>query len=839
MVYGVALFFALFNNLAIFIVLVAVYGLLVGRYGVAGTFRRQSVVGLVFGLFAVGCMYARIPVYEGVIVDQRNAIVALSGAFGGPLAAGVSALLAASYRVYLGGAGALAGAVGICLAAVAGIGLHRFGGRMDSPRRAAAGALITTIAILPGFLWVGDLRTGWALLQAMALPYGTAIFLGIFLVGLLLAHEEHRRKASETLRESEENYRQLFDAESDALFLIDNENGRILQANLAASDLYGYPHDELLAIRNSDLSGEPEDTARVTKNTAVVFDQVVTIPLRWHRKKDGTVFPVEISGRFFTHHGRSVHIAAVRDITERKRVEEALRESQARLSLALSSAHMGVWHWDIQDDRRHFDDQVCRLLGIDPETFSGTAAEFYAAVHPEDQQKLREALAQTVARGAPYAPEYRVVWPDGSLHHLTNRGALVRDDTGRPQRVNGVVWDITEAKQAEQARRILEAELRQTQKMEAIGTLAGGIAHDFNNILGAILGYTELTLAGDALSADARRNLQAVVTAANRATELVKQILMFSRKGEETRKPLQLRLVVEEASQLLRQALPTTINIRLNMDCPAASSLVLADATQMHQVVMNLGTNAYHAMREAGGELALRLESVRVDDATASRYPNLQEGNFALLTVRDTGAGMDPITLSRIFDPFFTTKGVGEGTGLGLSVVLGIIQNHGGAIGVESHLGVGTTFKVFLPLVHSEEGAATAVIETGQIGGERILVVDDEPALAEIVGKILESVGYGVAVVTSPGKALETFRSDPEAFSLLLTDQTMPGMTGDMLAREVMKLRPGFPVIICTGYSDLLDDAKARAMGIRALVMKPVGRAKLAETLRRALAESQ
>jgi signal transduction histidine kinase/CheY-like chemotaxis protein len=395
---------------------------------------------------------------------------------------------------------------------------------------------------------------------------------------------------------------------------------------------------------------------------------------------------------------------------------------------------------------------------------------------------------------------------------------------------------MNERKRAEEEKEKLQVQLQQSQKMEAVGTLAGGIAHDFNNILGAILGYTELTLTDDNLIPESRDNLSEVLSAGKRAKELVKQILMFSRKNEDTQTPVQINLVVEEAAKLLRQTIPTTIG--LNMDIDHHTGTVLADATQMHQIVMNLGTNAYHAMREAGGQLEIVLEPIYVNQTIASKFPNLREGKFALLTIKDTGSGMDPVTISRIFDPFFTTKIVGEGTGMGLSVVYGIIQNHGGAIGVESTPGSGTTFKVFLPLIQGGATAITAAEDNPQTGSEHILVVDDEPSLRKMLKKILESLGYRVTAVTSPVEALETFKADPEAFDLMLSDQTMPKMTGDQLAREMMKVRPGFPVVICTGYSDILDDEKAAAMGVRALLMKPLDRYKLSETIRRVLGES-
>jgi PAS domain S-box-containing protein len=382
----------------------------------------------------------------------------------------------------------------------------------------------------------------------------------------------------------------------------------------------------------------------------------------------------------------------------------------------------------------------------------------------------------------------------------------------------------------------LEEQLRQSHKVEAIGTLAGGIAHDFNNILEAIMGYTQLAKENTPADSDSSDDLKEVLKAAERATDLVRQILTFSRKGEVSKKVLQIHPIIEEASKLLRQTIPSTIDIKTDLN--KSTGNIMANATEIHQIVMNLGTNAYHSMRDTGGEMYIVLESVLVDQTIADEYPELCTGRFARLRFRDTGAGMDQATMSRIFDPFFTTKLPGEGTGMGLSVVHGIIKNHGGSITVESTPGFGTTFNIFLPLDQREVEEIADTRTTALVtGNEHILFVDDEPALLKLGKRMLESVGHRVTALSSSQETLATFKENPDSFDLLLTDQTMPGMTGDVLAREVLKVRPGLPVVICTGYSDILDETQARANGFAAVLLKPISQTLLSQTIRRILDE--
>jgi PAS domain S-box-containing protein len=388
---------------------------------------------------------------------------------------------------------------------------------------------------------------------------------------------------------------------------------------------------------------------------------------------------------------------------------------------------------------------------------------------------------------------------------------------------------LTDRRRAEQERRDLEAQLRQAQKLEAIGTLAGGIAHDFNNMLMVILGYTEVALAILPPDGDVRRYLQEVLTAGRRAQDLVQRILTFSRQTEQVRKPTLLPPILTEAMALLRASLPSTITIQYAIETGVRP--VRADPTQIYQVLMNLCTNAAHAMEATGGVLDVRLATVEVDATFAARH-RLRPGPHARLTVRDTGHGMAPDVLPRIFDPFFTTKEPGKGTGLGLAVVYGILVDHGGAITVTSAPGQGTTVAVYLAC-GDDVSPLGASGDDSLRGTECVLWVDDEPALAHLGQGFLAGLGYTVVPHTRSLEALADFQARPAYFDVVITDQTMPEMTGEGLAQELRRLQPDIPLIVCTGYSATLTADKIAALSIDAVCMKPVLAQELARTIRR------
>ncbi|MBU0985982.1 MAG: response regulator, partial [Proteobacteria bacterium] len=378
----------------------------------------------------------------------------------------------------------------------------------------------------------------------------------------------------------------------------------------------------------------------------------------------------------------------------------------------------------------------------------------------------------------------------------------------------------------------LENQLRQTQKMEAIGTLAGGIAHDFNNILSAVIGYTEIALQDAQASSELQKNLQQVLKAGGRAKDLVKQILAFSRQSELESKPVKVKSIIREALKLLRASLPSTIEIRQNLQ---SNSAVMADSTQIHQILMNLCTNAAQAMQEKGGILDVTLTEVQLDNEFAAQYPEIAPGTFIKLTVADTGHGIFPETQDRIFDPFFTTRGKSEGTGMGLSVVHGIVQGYKGAITVTSDPGKGSIFTIFLPVIESVVALEIQTEDPMLSGTERILFIDDEEFQVHLGQLMLERLGYNVVTETSSLKALELFRNSPEDFDLVVTDLTMPKMTGDKLGKEIIAIRNDIPIIILTGYSQKITQENVQDMGFKGFALKPIIMKDLAKIIREVL----
>jgi PAS domain S-box-containing protein len=646
-----------------------------------------------------------------------------------------------------------------------------------------------------------------------------------------------RTLAEEALRESEAQLRQIIDLVPHMIFVKDWD-GKYLLVNKAVAEANNMSVSDLTGKYHADLHSDSSELQKMLQDDRAVMmtGEMKFIPeesytdahgnLRFHQ---ATKVPFHIFGN-----KKPAVLGVAIDITEHRQADGALRESEARLDLALRSAHMGVWSIDLIENKRHFDEQVCHLLGIDPAKFTGTAEEFYNAVHPEDREMLKAALARSIEQDVPYEKEYRVVWPDGSVHYIITRGKLFRDETGQPVRMNGLIWDNTERKRAEEEKAQLEAELQQAQKLEAIGTLAGGIAHDFNNILQPIIGYTDMALLELSPSSPLRKSLEQVLNASLRAKELIRQILAISRSTEEQQRiPIDISSIIKEALKLLRSSLPTSIEMRQKI----LKGVALADPTQIHQVLMNLCTNAAHAMADKG-VLEVRLSPVDLSESDLADQLifDLKPGQYLRLTVSDNGCGMDAKTREHIFDPYFTTKEVGKGTGLGLAVVNGIIKRHDGAVTVRSEPGKGTTFSVYIPRVEAQAQATMQVDDPLPRGSERILIVDDESNVMEMATSILERLGYKVTSQTDSVKALEVFRLSPDQFDLVITDYTMPNLTGIDFAKEVSRVRPDMPILLCTGFSEKITPDSVKEFGV-VLLMKPYGMRQISEAIRKILDE--
>jgi PAS domain S-box-containing protein len=502
----------------------------------------------------------------------------------------------------------------------------------------------------------------------------------------------------------------------------------------------------------------------------------------------------------------------------------------------MEGANEGYWDWRLPTDTLFISQKMKMLTGLSPDNEITTRSAWMAqtVVHPDDLQRRDSALKEHFEGLTPrYECEYRVHMPDGRWCWLHARGRCLRDAAGKPYRFVGSAIDVSAQRQAQLDKEHLEAQLRQSQKMEAIGTLAGGIAHDFNNILGAILGYGELAHQHSGEGTPMRRYLDNVMHATGRAKALVDRILGFSRSGLGERVPVNVQSVIEETLELLPASLPYGIRVESRLE--AGNVAVIGDATHLHQVAMNLFTNALQAM-EHGGVLRVVLERITLSEQLSLARGALAPGAYVRLSVADTGPGIPAAVLERVFDPFFTTKGVGEGTGLGLSLVHGIVTDLGGAIDVKTRAGEGTTFEIWLPIT-AEIGqpAAEAVRELPRGHGETVMIVDDERPLVELTEEILAELGYEPVGFDSSAAALAAFRAAPERYDLILTDEAMPDLIGTELARHFRQCRPGVPIIVVSGHGGTQLAKAAALIGVNELLCKPLERRELAESLARVL----
>ncbi len=514
---------------------------------------------------------------------------------------------------------------------------------------------------------------------------------------------------------------------------------------------------------------------------------------------------------------------------ELRRSQEQLEESRSKYADLYDFAPVGYLTFDKTGLITGANLTACLLLGIERSLL--VKKPFTLFVHPESQDLFyfhkQKVLETTTKQTCQLVLKTR----DGAFFDAQLESIGV--ETNGQRAVNSILTDITERKQKEREREKLEAHLRQAQKMEALGVMSGGIAHYFNNILAAIIGFTEVVAGHIAKGNEDGRRLARIMEASIRGRELVQQMLTFCSKTGQEKRPLRLSSIVKETVNLIRAGTPTTINIRV-VDELGGLGLVLGEPTQIQQILVNLCINATYAMRERGGILDIELSDFIVPTLHGETH-GMVPGPYVKLAVRDTGTGISPSVMDKIFDPFFTTRPSGEGTGLGLSVVHGIVEHSGGYITIESEPGEGSAFTVYFPMVPGEAERGGVNDDAIPTGTERILLVDDEEALVEMGEDLLAELGYEVTSRTSSKDALELLRLDPSRFDLVISDQTMPEMTGVHLAREILALRPDMPIVMCTGYSDLVDADKARVAGIKAFVMKPLTKREIAQTIRHVL----
>lgn len=632
------------------------------------------------------------------------------------------------------------------------------------------------------------------------------------------------RRITTELLGIKKHFEMILEKMSDAILEI-NSSGRIVYANRMALSLTNRSMEELLGNYWVELfSGVAHrrvvERMRITDGVLKAADEDEPMHLNAHWVKLN-ILPINQDG--------SNKIVILNDVTEQMRKEAALRKSKDLYQRLFENT--GAATVTFGDDLMitKCNEEFAELSGYLKEDIEGKM-KLSDFVHPADLNMMKDAYRKSVqGEKAPTVYEFRWIGKDRKTRYMLNRIAVFAD---RSERISSLI-DITDRIEAEEDRKKLEVKLWQAQKMMAVGTLAGGIAHDFNNILAGIIGYTELADLHLDNGSKAKECLRQVLNAGERAKGLVKQILTFSRQSKQKQVPVPISPIIKEALKLLRASLPANIEIR--EDIASNLGLVEADPTQIHQVLMNLCSNATHAMQVKGGILKIKLSRTEID-ATFAKQQEIRPGPYLCLTVSDKGHGILPEMLERIFDPYYTTKEDGEGTGLGLAVVYEVVKKCKGSIIVESEMENGSTFYVYFPIVGNEKDEIIKnETELFPRGHERILLVDDNQELVDIGKEKLEHLGYNVSATNSSRKALELFREQPGQFDMLITDMTMPYMTGAELAEKFMRIRPDIPVVLCTGYSETLTEAKSRIMGIREYLMKPLSIIDLAKTIRRVL----
>jgi len=612
---------------------------------------------------------------------------------------------------------------------------------------------------------------------------------------------------------SEESYRYLIENVNDGICIV--QDGKVVFINRKGTSMIGSPLEEIIGRPVVDFI-HPEDRPlvqeRIRRHLAGE-NPPDTYPYRL-LTRDGHVRWMELRASLIAWKGRPATLNFVHDITDRKEAEEALRQSEERFRGIFENAIEGIFQTRPDGRFVSCNPSLARLLGVSsPDALLRNpdlrSTRFY--VDPRHREEMLRILLKDGRDVRNFETQLQRL--DGTVVWVSINSRLSRSADQEPL-IDGTMEDIS-------ARKSLELQLLHSQKLDAVGTMAGGIAHDFNNILGIIIGYAEIVKSRKLpISHKAQGDLERVLQAALRARDLVKQILDFSRQEERAMRTIEIRPLVKEAVRMLRATLPATIRIRSSIKTD--HEMILGDPTQVYQVLINLCTNAAHAMRNTVGILSISLETVAFYPEEVAPHPDLQPGLYQRLSVSDTGMGIDPAILGRIFEPFFTTKAVQEGSGLGLSVVHGIVKAHRGAVTVQSEPGRGATFHVFFPVVEQKASGREAPASDASLRGHgRILLVDDEPLLAEMTAEMLTNAGYKVTVMNHPLDAVEWYCRHAAEVDLVITDQTMPDMTGLKMAELLRKLKPGLPVILCTGYSESVTREIVQRLGVR-LVMKPV-----------------
>ncbi len=796
-----ASFVALIANAALLLSLVYIYDLLNGIRWVSGTWIRQVIIGLAIGGLGIVVMMMPWTFVTGIIFDTRSVLLAISGLFFGTIPTTVAILMTAAYRVFLGGSGVMMGVSVIVASGAIGVAWRRARKRQLTTlsfRSLYSLGLVVHVVML-ALTFMLPPQSAIPVLRGIALPVIVIYPVATAAYGALMVDRLRREQAAETVRESENTFRALVEQAAIGVAKIETATGRFVLVNQRYADIAGYSRDELLAVDFQTIT-HPDDRLSDERNMKCLTSGQVrefTTEKRYLRK-DGTQVWANVTVSALWDRGEppSYHMAMIEDITERKTAEAERQRERAYLDRLVETAPEGIAITGERGRILRVNTEFVRMFGYTANEAVGQYIDDLVA--PPAQDKETRANTATTSQGQEVRTETVRRRKDGSLIDVSLIAAPIVI-AGKQEAVYCIYRDITERLQAEEARRKVESQLRQSQKMEAIGTLAGGVAHDFNNLLTGILGNIALMRTSIPPGDPLVENLNAAEVSARQAAVLTRGLLTFSRSAVVQPAPMEITTALEVALALLKQSLPATVAIV--RDYPETTWNVLMDQSQVTQILFNLAVNARDAMAQKG-TLTIRVRNEQIDGEYVRTTSFARSGEFVHLSVTDTGPGIPPAILEHLFEPFHTTKPVGSGTGMGLSIVYGAVKQAGGWVTAASTEGAGTTFDIYLPRCLDEPGSPSAPASVpASAGNGTILVVEDEPVVCAVARAFLVRGGYAVLTALDGASALNILRERLTDIRLILLDMTMPGMTVEETVRAVRALDATVPILLNSGYT--------------------------------------
>ncbi len=683
-------------------------------------------------------------------------------------------------------------------------------------------------------------KTDWVIILkwggTISIFFITIIFLFYYWNKKLKLEIRERKQAEQSLKDSEERFRSFFNYSPLGLNVFDMA-GKVVAVNNVARKFFGVSEtDPLTGYRFFEDRSITDETKWKVKHGQVAIEErfidfgVIKEDAMYTTIKDknDSVF-IRLT---YAAYGPDLNnpvgiIAIIQDFTERNQIEQSLKDSEERFRLAMQFANDGIFDWNLETNEIYYSPGWKRMLGYGDDELPNDFTVWESLTEPEDVKRSWKMQNELINKKRDrFEMEFKMKHKDGHWIDILSRANAIFDESNKAVRIIGTHVDISERKN-------LENQLLQSQKLESIGNLAGGIAHEFNNILSIIIGNNELIMEDLPEWSLSRESCEEIRLAGLRARDIVKHLLTFSRQDDSTKKPINMVSVVTESLKLIRSTTPTNIEIKdeISPNCLP----ILGDATQINQILINLCSNAIDALPISGGIIDIELRNSEVDQQNGVSAHKLAKGKYIKLIVRDNGSGIPQKILDRIFEPYFTTKDVGKGSGIGLAVVHGIIENHGGSITCESAKGEGTTFTILLPAYEGLVEEEREQKNTLPGKGERVLYVDDEPSIAKLGKRHLESLGYDAYSTTDPKKALEMIKAEPDRFDLVISDMAMPNMPGDQLIEQILSVNSKMPTMVCSGYSSRMSETTALEMGIKAFVMKPLNKNELAKKVREIL----